>query len=350
MYFFYLYIMNNSFQSELDLGDFYVKCINDYVHFILSFYYLTLSKDQYQEVKDILFAYFLNGEFEDALFSSPEILRNFYNRNGNKLREINKMEALIKNNKMKDLINKSRERNLSKSSFTNENVPDPQSPKLTLFQKRQLKAELKKAALSANVVGHHNDNSSPPPTKLLRQDFGPFNRLSNFREIKTSGQQSNMMVSANGNLFFKTLKSNKLSKRKQFDNECSVYEHLKKVNPSFLQNSTCFVACYSDGILLKNGGLSLHELLQEPGRVNPEQLRFNLQNLFPKVLELQNCGVSHDDLHCGNVVGFDRSDLRFIDFGLSKTCKESPNGDFLQRLNMVFIEIFFYFARKYRLF
>jgi hypothetical protein len=53
--------MNNSSQSELDLGDFYVKCINDYVHFILSFYYLTLSKDKYQEVKDILYQYFLDG-------------------------------------------------------------------------------------------------------------------------------------------------------------------------------------------------------------------------------------------------------------------------------------------------
>jgi hypothetical protein len=26
--------MNNSSQSELDLRDFYVKCINDYVHLI----------------------------------------------------------------------------------------------------------------------------------------------------------------------------------------------------------------------------------------------------------------------------------------------------------------------------
>jgi hypothetical protein len=342
--------MNNSSQSELNLGDFYVKCINDYVHFILSFYYLTLSEDQYKEVKDILFAYFLQGRFENALFSSPEILKDFYNRNGYKLKEINKMEALVKNNKMKALIDQSRKRNLSSFFSINENEPDSKSPRLSLFERRQLKAELAKAALSANVAGHHNDNSSPPPTKLLRQGFGPFNRLSNFREIKTSGQQSNMMVSANGNLFFKTLKSQKLSKRKQFDNEYSVYEYLKKANPSFLQNSTCFVACYSDGILLKNGGLSLHELLKEPSRVNPEQLKFNLLNFFPKVLELQNCGVSHDDLHCGNVVGFDRNDLRFIDFGLSKTCKESPNGDFLKRLNMVFREIFFYFAMKYRLF
>jgi hypothetical protein len=342
--------MNNSSQSELDLRDFYVKCINDYVHFILSFYYLTLSEAQYQEVKDILFEYFLEGKFEGALFSSPEILRNFYNRNGNKLEKTNKMEALMITNKMRALVEESRKRNLSKSSSTNENVPDPNSPKLTLLEKRQLKAKLEKEALYANVVGHRNDSSSPPPTKLLRQGFGPFNRLSNFRKIKTSGQQSNMMVSSNGTEFFKTLKSQKLSKRKQFENECSVYEHLKKANPSFLQNSTCFVECYSDGILLKNGGLSLHELFQEPSSVNPEQLRFNLLNFFPKLLQLQLCGVSHDDLHCGNVVGFDRGDLRFIDFGLAKTCQESPNGDFLERLNKVFIEIFFSFARNYGLF
>jgi hypothetical protein len=344
--------MNNSSQSELDLGYFYVKCINDYVHFILSFYYLTLSEDQYKEVKNILYTYFLEGKFDVALFSSPpQILKNFHNTYGNKLSAINKMESLMINNKMKALVDKSKKRNLSNFFPTNENGPDPNSPKLTLLQKRQLKAQLASPALKWNVVeGKQNDNSSPQPTKLLRQDFGPFNRLSNFREIKTSGQQSNMMVSANGNLFFKTLKSQKLSKIKQFENECRVYGHLKETNPLFLQNSTCFVACYSDGILLKNGGLSLHELLQEPRSVNPGQLRINLQQFFPKLLQLQLCGVSHDDLHCGNVVGFDRDDLRFIDFGLAKTCQQSPNGNFLERLNMVFREIFFSFATKYELF
>ena len=342
--------MNNSSQSELDLRDFYVKCINDYVHFILSFYYLTLSEDQYQEVKDILFAYFLEGKFEGALFSSPEILRNFYNRNGNKLKETNKMEALMITNKMRALVEESRKRNLSKSSSTNENAPAPDlnSPKLTLFQKRQLKAQSTKEALSTFVERHHYDNSSPPPTTLLHKGFGAFNRLSHFREIKTSGQQSNMMVSSNGTEFFKTLKSNKLSKRKQFENECRVYRHLGEKDPSFLQNSTCFVACYSDGILLKNGGLSLYGLLKK--KPNSALLKPSLQQFFPKLLQLQLCGVSHDDLHCGNVVGFDRDDLRFIDFGLAKTCQQSPNGDFLERLNTVFREIFFSFARKYGLF
>jgi len=343
--------MNNSQELVLDERSFYVKCINDYVHFILSFYYLTLSEDQYKEVKDILYQYFLEGEFEDTLFSSPQILKNFYTANGNKLKSIRKMEALMINNKMRALVEQSRKQNSSKSFPTNENVPDPNSPKLSLFQRRQLRAQLAKAALSASVVGQHNDNFSPPPTTLLHKGFGAFNRLSNFREIKTSGQQSNMMVSNNGTQFFKTLKSHKLSKRKQFENECRVYGHLKETNPLFLQNSTCFVACYSDGILLKNGGLSLYDLLKKKSNTfNPVQLKPCLQQFFPKLLQLQLCGVSHDDLHCGNVVGFDRDDLRFIDFGLAKTCQESPNGDFLQRLNTVFREIFFSFASKYRLF
>ena len=79
-------------------------------------------------------------------------------------------------------------------------------------------------------------------------------------------------------------------------------------------------------------------------------MKYNLQQFFPKLLQIQLCGVCHDDLHCGNVVGFDINDLRFIDFGLAKTCQQSPNEDFLQRLNTVFREIFFYFASKYRLF
>jgi hypothetical protein len=342
--------MNNSQELVLDERSFFVKCINDYVHFITSFYNLMLSTEQSKEVKDILYIYFVEGKFEHDLFSSPEILKNFFNRNGNKLKEINRLQSLFITNRMQAEVEQPTKKRSSNSSSTNNNDSERSPPERSIFQRR-LRG---RPALSSIVSYNNNDNLSPVPTTLIDNSYRKFNQLSNFTNIKTSGQQSNMMVSSNGNFFFKTLKSWDLSKRRQFKNECRIYRHLQERKPLFLKNSTCFVECYSDGILLKNGGLSLYHLLKikkkKSNTFNSKQLNPILQQFFSKVLELQLSGVTHNDLHCDNVVGFDRHDLRFIDFGLAKTCEVVLNMDFLVRLNKVFEEIFFYFARRYQLF
>lgn len=340
--------MNNSQELVLDERSFYVKCINDYVHFILSFYNLVLNEEQYKELINILYTYFTTGKFEDHLVNSSS-LKNFFNRNGNKFEGIDKMEAIFKAGIVPTPMITTPKRSRSHNNEFN-NSWQPKSPRFTMGQRKLFP---KKLALTLDISSENeneNENEKPQAT-LLFQHLPPFNGLSNFHPIQTSGQQSNMMLSTNGNLFFKTFKPNNSSKRRQFENECSVYLHLRETNPLFLQKSTCLVQCYPNGLLLKNGGLSLHDLLKQPNNgFSPVKLKLDLQKFFPKVLELQLSGVSHNDLHCGNVVGFDRHDVRLIDFGLAKICGVSPDRDFLGRLNNVFTKIFFSFARRYQLF
>jgi hypothetical protein len=334
--------MNNSQELVLDERSFYVKCINDYVHFILSFYNLVLKNDKrYTQLIDILFKYFMTGEFEDDLVNSSS-LKNFFTKNGNKIKNIDKMEVILKSRNNTTPIKTKRKRSSVNNEFNNNR--EPTSPRFTIGKRRLLYKNLK-----LNIESNENKNEKQKATQLFK-NLPDFNRLSNFHSIQTSGEQSNMMLSTNGNFFFKTFKPNNSSKRRQFENECRVYLHLKKINPLFLQNSSCFVACYTNGLLLKNGGLSLHDLLEKSYIYDPSILKLDLQNFFQKVLELQLSGVTHNDLHCGNVVGFDRHDLRFIDFGLAKTCEVVLNMDFLVRLNTVFKKIFFYFAGRYQLF
>jgi len=359
--------MENNNQN-LDLDSFEVKCINDYVHFLLSFYHTLLTPEQYLELKDILYEYIEKGNFAITLSNNSTNLRNFFNTNGNtKFKKIPMLQEFHKKEKSPKRFasvlsitpKSSGHKRLALSLNSNNSLSSPfgnlklntvneNEERTSSFAEKMAKRKTQKYSVSVDV--HSNlEKLSPPPTKLLRV-LPSFNRKQNFVSIKTSGQQSNMMVSSNGHEFFKASLLNGPKKR-QMENECRVYLHLEQVNPIFLRDSTCFLGCYSDGILLRNGGLSLMQLLKEPQKVVFPNLLGNLQQqFFPKLLELHCSGVSHNDLHCENIVGFDKNDIRFIDFGLAKSCQSGVNIDFLTRLNRVFEKIFFAFARKYRLF
>jgi hypothetical protein len=331
------------------------------VNFLISFYKIVLIPKQYLEFREILYQYIESGNFAVALSNNSTNLKNFFNSNGEKLKSIPILEAFFKpkispKRFASVLANNSNSKGFGPKRLAlllsnNNSLPSP-------FGNLQLKNEnnfssfaaqmaKRKKKISFNVDVHNNfEKMSPPPTKLLRV-LPSFNRKQNFAIIKTSGQQSNMMVSSNRTEFFKTSLLN-ANKKKQLENECRVYLHLEQVNSSFLRDSTCFLGCYSDGILLRNGGLSLMKLLKEPQKVVFPNLLGNLQQqFFPKLLDLHCSGVSHNDLHCDNIVGFDKNDTRFIDFGLAKTCQSGININFLQRLNIVFEKIFFAFAQKY---
>jgi hypothetical protein len=359
--------MQDNNNQNLDLDRFEGKCINDYVQFLLSFYNTVLSDEEYLELKDILYSYILNGNFERELLNSSNNsnLRNFFTRNGYKFRNFPMLGEFHKGNGVVENSNMQSPKNFSLAMPSINNTSSNRSVSLKLNHQKDeenwnITQEVffgnsrtkRKKPFSLQVVPRNLENSySPPPTKLLTASstLPPFNRRDYFVKVKTAGEQSNMMRSKNGEEFFKTLSLHNLSKKRQFDNECRVYLYLQQVNPNFLRNSTCFLACYSDGILLSDGGMSVSELLKS--NPNKENLRRNLQQFFPKVLELHCSGVSHNDLHCHNVVGFDKSnDVRLIDFGLAKTCQIGINMNFLQRLNNVFTKIFFAFARKYQLF
>lgn len=361
--------MENNNNQNLDLDRFEGKCINDYMQFLISFYQTVLSNEQYIELKEILHLYILQGNFQRELLNSSNNggnLRNFFTKNGYKFCNFPMIEEFIRKNTKVAKSNMQSPKNFSLAMPSINNTSSNSSVSVKLNQNslenwnvtkdvffgksRQTK---RKEPLSLRVVSRNLENSySPPSTKKLRASstLPLFNRRDFFVNVKTDGEQSNMMRSKNGQEFFKTLSLDNVSKKRQFDNECRVYLYLQQVNPDFLRDSTCFVDCYSDGILLRDGGMSLSQLLKS-NRINKENLKQNLQQFFPKVLVLHCSGVSHNDLHLHNVVGFDRrNNVCFIDFGLAITCREEINIDFLRRLNNVFTKIFFAFARKYGLF
>jgi len=348
--------------QNLNLDRFEGKCINDYMQFLISFYQTVLSDEQYIELKEILHLYILKGNFERELLNSSNNggnLRNFFTRNGYKFRNFPMIEEFIRKNTKVAKSNMQSPKNFSLAMPSNSSVNVIlQQPSLEEWNVKNSVSfhklgKNKKRGFSLIVDSTNLGNSySPPSTKKLRASstLPLFNRRDSFVNVKTDGEQSNMMKSENGKQYFKTLSLHNSSKKRQFDNECRVYLYLQQVNPYFLRDSTCFVACYSDGILLSDGGMSLSQLLKS-NRFNKENLKQNLQQFFPKLLDLHCSGVSHNDLHLHNVVGFDkRNNVRFIDFGLAITCRGEINIIFLRRLNNVFTKIFFAFARKYGLF
>jgi len=366
--------MDNSNQN-LDLDSFEVKCINDYVHFILSFYFSALDENGYEEIRDFLLNYFMEGNFDEFLnVTNQENLQS-------KLKKINKMEELLRSRKSPrqrknsmSTLEMGPKNGVASLQFKNHQLNfDANSG----FENTSFAATRKKKGKNMGLqLFHFNGNSaaenrennifSSSQTTSFQgssgnfngnlfvnfeelnfdstSKFPKFNELSKFKPLKTSGQQSNMMVSNNGTRFFKKPKRNN---KKQFENECRIYRYLGTIEPpKFLKNCTCFVECFSDGILLSNGGLSLQYILK-----NREPLqRGNFDQLFDKVLELHCCAVTHNDLHCGNVVGFDMDDVRFIDFGLAKISKDKIRIEFLKRINRIFRGLFFSLSARFNLF
>ena len=332
--------MQNNNNQNFDLDRFEGRCINDYVQFLLSFYDTMLTPEYYIELKNILYSYITEGRFNAELNSSKNSnnLKNFFTTNGSKFLDFPMLAEFHKRNKN----NVSNTKSFSLAAQSNSQMEENDNRFSSFARGREHK-------MPKGVILYQN-NDITPRTRLLPA-LPSFNKRKNFRNIRTAGEQSNMMVSSNGNFFFKAFSALDLLKKRQFENECRVYLYLQKKNPVFIRNSTCLVACYSDGILLRNRGISLEQLLKSRQQLNLEILRQNLLQFFPKVLELHCSGVSHNDLHCHNVVGFDKSnDVRLIDFGLAKTCRDTINTGFLRRLNIVFAKIFFSFAKKYKLF
>lgn len=336
--------MENNNNNNFHLDRFEGRCINDYVQFLLSFYYTVLPPQNYIELKNILYSYISEGHFKAELLNSSnnsKNLQNFFITNGSKFRNFPMLQEFHKRNK--NYASNPKRPHLAAQS---NNQMDENDNRFSSFARGR---EKKKKHKDVNVTLYEN-NGITPRTRLL-QVLPPFNKRENFRNIKTAGEHSNMMVSSNGNFFFKAFSELDLLKKRQFENECIVYLHLQKENSDFIRDSTCLVACYSDGILLRNGGMSLQQLLVSHQQLNPQVLRQNLQQFFPTVLHLHCSGVNHNDLHCHNVVGFDKTnDVRLIDFGFAKICRDKLDIDFLRRLNIVFAKIFFSFAKKYKLF
>jgi hypothetical protein len=165
-----------------------------------------------------------------------------------------------------------------------------------------------------------------------------------FIPIKSNGKQSNMMISPKKSLYFKkfSVKQSEETK-KNLENECEVYSYLREKDQKFIENSTFFVECYENGILLKNGGNSLKKML----KANTFYfVKDYFDQFFLKLYQLHNLLVTHNDLHVGNVVGSDIA--HFIDFGLAEIHPvEVLDLNFLRKIYNAFSGLFLALFNKY---
>jgi serine/threonine protein kinase len=153
-------------------------------------------------------------------------------------------------------------------------------------------------------------------------------------------------------------------------NECIIYEYLKRQSSNFINKHTCFIKCSNGQLYLKNGGLSLKEMIKESD--STELFGLILKKLLEQIYFLHSLRVVHNDLHCGNVLVGKRDninigkmkndlleklnanqyltfpfvrkniDIRFIDFGFAKILKsgQSPNLHFLEKIFIFFNEFY----------
>jgi hypothetical protein len=211
----------------------------------------------------------------------------------------------------------------------------------------------KNLGLSASFLSLQS--TPPPPTQNLfeNQNLNLSNQYSkesfnkkNFINISSAGKQSNMMVSSDKNYYFKKYSSKDPAQtKKNLENECRVYAYLGGKNLVFLANCTCFVNCFTNGILLKNGGNSLEQMLNENTFTFSEDY---FKQFFYKLHELHKLLVTHNDLHVGNVVGY--VNVLFIDFGLATIYPlEVLDENFLQLIYDAFSGLFFALCTKYEI-
>ena len=202
---------------------------------------------------------------------------------------------------------------------------------------------------STIVLGSKNSSLSSNSFELRYPNTFNNTNYDSFNE--STGVQSTMKVNTKNNpsYYFKTIDSkNPAGSLNALKNECKIFEYLNQKNQSFLDNCTCFFKCFKNGILLRNGGIVLSSQLQSKTFVFNEQNIKNLFNFFSILLELHKLLITHNDLKVDNIVGFDRNNVRIIDFGQSEIhLEEYYDESFFNHINRVFKVIFFALLRKY---
>lgn len=326
-------------------------CIYDYIYFIESFFFYYKEGIYYKQIKDDLFKYFNTGKIDHIQNNLNQLtkqkLKNLYNLNSNKLLQGNStflggaprkpFGLTINVNSSSNSSSNSSKTN--RSFIVNENQGSPKSQRSNF-------------GLNASFLSLQNTPPRPvnlfenPNLNLPKQYFKQVFSNKNYTNIKSNGKQSNMMVSPDNNFYFKKYSSKQPAQTKRnLENECIVYAYLRENEQQFLENSTCFVNCYTNGILLRNGGKSLELMLKENTFTFKEEY---FQQFFYKLHKLHKLLVTHNDLHVGNVVG--ESNIRFVDFGLATIHPPQVfNADFLQTIHDAFIGLFFALCRKYKI-
>ena len=154
----------------------------------------------------------------------------------------------------------------------------------------------------------------------------------------TSETMSRILVSPDGTQLFKQLKP---GYKKYHSNECQVYNFLQEISPQYIDERTCFIRCYKNGILLRYGGISLYQMIKEKKIPN----RSWFERLFTNIKIIHLAGIAHNDLDCKNIVG---DEAFLIDFGLaqiSDTDIDDDTGTFLNFIDKFFFNFLFIFSK-----
>ena len=149
---------------------------------------------------------------------------------------------------------------------------------------------------------------------------------------------SSILVSPDRTQLFKQLKP---GYKKYHSNECQVYNFLQEISPQYIDERTCFIRCYKNGILLRYGGISLYQMIKEKKIPN----RSWFERLFTNIKIIHLAGIAHNDLDCKNIVG---DGAFLIDFGLAKisdTDIDEDTGTFLNFIDNFFFNFLFIFSR-----
>ena len=325
--------MNNT-KLFVDKNYFEILCITDYIHFIYSFYITIFLKNPVK--LDILRKSLL------ALSNKINIKHELYQAMGPKL--INEWFDLLKSKKIDPT-----------SIFTGELsrwLVEPEPNKM--IQSRFVLNN------SANNVGYFSNalkrrskrkeeeerqaHIAANLPKSVEEEYNT-NKLNEFnnKQFKkkpknnTSETMSRILVSPDGTQLFKQLKP---GYKKYHSNECQVYNFLQEISPQYIDERTCFIRCYKNGILLRYGGISLYQMIKEKKIPN----RSWFERLFTNIKIIHLAGIAHNDLDCKNIVG---DGAFLIDFGLAKisdTDIDEDTGTFLNFIDNFFFNFLFIFS------
>lgn len=205
--------------------------------------------------------------------------------------------------------------------------------------------------LGSNIGGLTFNNTHDPGNFIFELEYPNIFNNSEYKPFKAStGVQSSMKVNNKNNprYYLKTVDpKNPDGSLNALKNECKIFYYLYQKNRFFLENFTCFVRCYKNGILLRNGGIVLSsQLKSQTFEFNAQNIQ-NLLNFFSILLELHKLLITHNDLKVDNIVGFDRNDVRIIDFGQSEIHLEEFYDElFFNHMDRVFKTIFFALLQK----
>lgn len=340
--------------EEIDYSfEFKKKCIFDYTFFIASFFRFldTQENKKYSlDASRFIINYLQGKKIEDLQ------LNNINRTNLNSLLKKNSRSFLSGQYFSIEKAGGSPKRKLPPSSINLDGISSHADGDVILSSKNQEIILNQNSNFSTRKVGRFNTNLFNLRTfknnaKLLDYPNIFNNKHYNFFNQST-GVQSTMKVNKKNNpeFYFKKIDSNKPNgSHRALTNECSIFSYLLEKNKIILDNNTCFIKCFKNGILLKNGGSVLSSQLESKTFLFDEQNIKNLQNFFRILLELHKLLITHNDLKADNVVGFDKNHVRIIDFGQSEIhSEEYYDLFFFNDINRVFSKIFFSLLKKHR--